>query len=94
MDYALEGDATGRLVAMCRQAGATAYLSGPSARVYLDLQRFAQEGITVVFADYMRYPEYPQLYPPFEHGVSVIDLLVQTGPNARRFMTSAPIPCG
>ncbi|MDR1621092.1 MAG: WbqC family protein [Synergistaceae bacterium] len=27
------------------------------------------------------YPEYPQLYPPFEHGVSIVDTLFNIGRN-------------
>jgi len=36
--------------------------------------------------DYSGYPEYPQPYPPFDHHVSVIDLLCSVGPDARRFI--------
>jgi hypothetical protein len=39
--------------------------------------------------DYTGYPEYAQLYPPFTHQVSVLDLLVNAGPAARACMTSA-----
>ena len=38
--------------------------------------------------DYSCYPEYRQLYPPFEHGVSVLDLIFSEGPEARRFLKS------
>jgi hypothetical protein len=38
--------------------------------------------------DYAGYPEYPQLRGPFEHSVSAIDLLFNTGPEAPRFMKS------
>jgi hypothetical protein len=91
-DYVVDDtDATQRLLSICRQAGATEYLSGPSARGYLDEPRIVQAGVTVLYADYAGYPEYPQLYPPFEHQVSVIDLLVHTGPNARSFMRAQNI---
>ena len=69
-----------------RLAGATDYLSGPSARDYLDEAQFAQAGIRVGFADYSGYPEYPQVHPPFEHGVSMLDLLFCAGPEAVRYM--------
>jgi hypothetical protein len=75
-----------RLVDLCRKAGATHYLSGPSARGYIDETQFGDAGVTVEFADYGGYPEYPQLYPPFEHAVSVLDLLFSTGPEATRYM--------
>jgi hypothetical protein len=86
MDYEPQGSSTASLVGICLKAGANEYLSGPSARAYLDEQQFQEAGIAVTYADYTGYAEYPQLHPPFVHGVSVIDLIVHTGPDARRFM--------
>ena len=67
---------------ICGQAGATEYLSGPSARVYLDQSLFEEAGIDVIWMDYDGYPEYDQLYPPFEHRVTVLDLIFHTGAGA------------
>lgn len=78
-----------RLLGLCRAVGATEYLSGPSAREYLDVALFAANGISVDFADYSGYPEYPQLHPPFEHAVTVLDLLFNTGPDAVAYMKDA-----
>jgi hypothetical protein len=75
-------------VSLCRQAGATRYLSGPSACAYLDASAFASAGIELAFADYSGYPEYPQVHPPFVHEVSVLDLLFNAGGSAARFMRS------
>lgn len=75
-----------RLIDLCVKAGATEYLSGPSAREYLDETAFAAAGISVQFADYSGYPEYPQPYPPFAHAVSALDLLFCTGPQASNYM--------
>jgi hypothetical protein len=75
-----------RLVDLCRSAGGTDYLSGPSARDYLDETQFAEAGIRVQFADYSGYPEYPQVHPPFEHGVSMLDLLFCAVPVAVRYL--------
>ena len=36
--------------------------------------------------DYSGYPEYPQLFGEFEHGVTILDLLFNTGPDAVRYM--------
>jgi len=77
---------TERLIDLCRAVGGTEYLSGPSARDYLDVAAFEDAGIAVQFADYSGYPEYPQPYGPFEHYVSVLDLLFCTGPRALEFM--------
>jgi hypothetical protein len=75
-----------RLIDLCVKAGATEYLSGPAARGYIDEAAFAAAGVSVVFADYDGYPEYPQPYPPFEHFVSALDLLFCCGPRALEFM--------
>lgn len=88
MQYSIAEGKTERLIALCKQAGAGIYVSGPSARDYVQPDLFAQEGIDLVFFDYSGYPEYNQLYPPFVHDVSVVDLLLNEGPAARRFMKS------
>jgi hypothetical protein len=87
-DYRASGERSERLVDLCRQAGATAYLSGPAARAYLDEELFRGHGIDVAYMDYVGYPEYPQLHGPFDHHVSVLDLLFHTGPDAARYMKS------
>jgi hypothetical protein len=87
-EYEVEGAKTDRLVNLCVSAGASTYVSGPTARSYLDESRFEQAGIELRYFDYSGYPEYEQLYPPFEHEVSVIDLLVHTGPNAPKYLKS------
>jgi len=88
MDYNLVGDKTDRLVHLCKQAGATAYVSGPSAKAYLDEEVFRNEGIAVAYIDYSGYPEYRQLYPPFEPSVTIIDLIFNEGPSATGYMKS------
>jgi WbqC-like protein family len=82
MDYEIEAGKTERIVSLCRQAGARTYLSGPSARGYLEASQFEGAGIDLRFFDYAGYPEYPQLHPPFRHDVSILDLLFNEGPAA------------
>lgn len=77
---------TERLVALCRAAGADCYLSGPAARDYLEPALFERAGIALEYMDYSGYPEYPQLYGSFEHGVSVLDLIFNAGPRAAEYM--------
>jgi hypothetical protein len=89
MDYRLsEGGKTERLVDLCKQAGATEYISGPAAKAYMEGELFEGEGITLRYMDYSGYPEYHQLFPPFEHSVSIIDLIFNEGPNAPQYMRS------
>ena len=89
MDYDLSiiGN-TGKLIHLYKQAGGNTYLSGPTAKEYMDVKLFEDEGITVEWMDYNRYPEYNQLYPPFEHKISIIDLLFNTGENAKNYIKS------
>lgn len=85
-DFTLSEGKTERLVNLCLHAGATEYLSGPSAQVYLEELLFEKAGLTVSYMDYSDYPVYRQLYPPFEHHVSIVDLIFNVGDQARAFM--------
>lgn len=88
MDYPLADGKTERLVGLCKSAGADYYLSGPSARDYIEPGHFEEAGIRLEYMDYSGYPAYAQLYGPFEHGVSVLDLIFNEGPDAVKFMKS------
>ena len=77
---------THRLIDVLVKAGATDYLSGPAAKAYIEPGLFEEAGIALHYASYDGYPEYPQLHGPFVHDVSVIDLLVHTGPDARAYL--------
>ena len=92
MDYVLPEGRVERLVALCRQAGAYAYLSGPAAKDYIDPMQFTDAGIELSYIDYSGYREYPQLYPPFTHHVSVIDLIFNVGSAAPEYLAHAEKP--
>ncbi|QDL54438.1 WbqC family protein [Rhodoferax aquaticus] len=85
-DYVLINGKTERLVDLCRQSGANEYISGPSAKSYIDKSLFEHYGIALKWFNYDGYPEYKQQFSGFSHHVSVIDLLFNTGPCASRFM--------
>ena len=87
-DYPLADGKTERLVELVRRVGGTDYLSGPAARDYIENRFFEQAGITLTYMDYTGYPEYPQPYGAFEHGVSILDLLFCTGQEAPAYMKS------
>jgi hypothetical protein len=84
-DYEIVDGKTERLVSICRQAGATTYLSGPAARDYIDETQFAAAGIALEWMTYDGYPVYPQLHGDFQPGVSIVDLFFNTGPDAPRY---------
>jgi hypothetical protein len=85
-DYDLAPGKTERLADLCRQAGGSEYVSGPSAKAYIDERVFAEHGIKLTWFDYQGYPEYPQLWGDFVHGVSIVDLLFNCGPSSARYM--------
>jgi hypothetical protein len=76
-----------RLISLVQAVGGTTYLSGPSAAAYLDPSEFERAGITVEYKSY-DYEPYPQLWGTFEGAVSTLDLLINTGPEARRLFKS------
>jgi hypothetical protein len=79
-------DPTARLLALCSALSATRYLSGPSAQSYLDQAAFAAAGIEVAWMDYGGYPAYPQMWGDFEPYLSIVDLLMNTGNDAARYV--------
>ncbi len=79
-------DKSETLIDLCKQQNAQCYLVGPAARSYLNEAAFTANHIQVEWMSYEGYPEYQQLYPPFMHQVSIIDLLVNQGDNARRYL--------
>jgi hypothetical protein len=87
-DYEPEGYRTERLINILKKAGAARYISGPSAKNYLQEDLFKEAGIDLEYISYEGYPEYPQLHGPFVHQVSVIDLIFNTGKEATRYMKS------
>ena len=75
------GRGSERIVALCRELGATSYLSGPSARDYLDEGSFEQAGVELEYFAF-DHPTYTQLHGEFEPSLSVIDLIANVGPAA------------
>ena len=71
-----------RILSLLMAVGADMYISGPAGRAYLEPERFRERGIALLWKEYEGYPEYPQFFPPFDHGVSILDVLFQVGPDA------------
>lgn len=86
MEYQVSGNRIERLVQLVKRAGGERLLVGPAAKNYLDEVPFQEAGIRIEYFDYEGYVKYSQLYPPFVHEVSVIDLLVHTGKKSIFFI--------
>ncbi len=84
--YQVQGQRLDRLLDLVVQTGATHYISGPAGANYIEPERFAALGVELQFKSYAGYPEYPQDHPPFEHGVTILDLLFNVGPSAPEYI--------
>ena len=75
------------ILEICRELGATTYLSGPFGRDYLDLASFEQAGIASSLFTTTNIRPYAQVYPDLDPHLSIVDLLLNHGPDSRRFST-------
>jgi hypothetical protein len=79
------GTKTDRLLDILTKLDADHYITGPSARSYMDENAFATAGIRLEYMEY-NYPVYEQLYPPYDPQVSILDLIFMTGPDALAYI--------
>lgn len=79
-----------RLISLCRELGATTYLSGPTAGVYVDRGRWLASGIELRYIDYA-YAPYKQLFEPFEPFVSIVDALANLGAGCLESLLQHPV---
>jgi len=77
----ISGTKTDRLLEILTRLNATHYISGPSAKEYLETEKLERAGISLEWMRY-DYPPYEQLTVPFEGKVSMLDLLFMKGPAA------------
>jgi hypothetical protein len=75
------GERSERLVNICRNLGASKYVSGAAAQSYLDVPLFERQGIRVEWQQYV-HPIYPQLHDEFVPYLSALDLLLNCGDDA------------
>jgi hypothetical protein len=81
----ISGTKTDHLISILKRLGADHYISGPSARDYIEGEKFRDSGIFLEYMDY-NYPDYPQLFPPFDPQVSILDLLFMCGSDALKYI--------
>lgn len=85
-EFTLHEDKTQRLVNICKELNITDYYTGSAAKSYMEEERFAKENMNLHYWDYSVYAEYDQLYPPFEHGVTIFDLIFHQGEKAKNYL--------
>ena len=87
-EFTLSEGKTEKIIGICKDTNAGIYLSGPAAKEYFDEEIAERENIKVEWMDYSGYPAYSQLYPPFTHNVTVLDLIFNQGPDSKKYMKS------
>jgi hypothetical protein len=87
-DHNIVGNKSDKAMKVCIQLGANEYLTGPAAKTYINTSAFETNGIIIKWMNYSGYKKYNQMYPPFVHEVSIIDLLFNTGSSATSYMKS------
>jgi hypothetical protein len=80
-----KGSGTDRLISILNYLGAKNYISGPSAKNYIEKNKFEEAGISIEYMAY-DYSEYPQTNGPFISNVTILDLILNTGPDAPRYI--------
>lgn len=80
-DLGVKGKKDDKLIEICQNLEATHYLSGPAAKDYIIPEKFEKVGIELEYIKY-EYPRYKQLHEPFNHHVTILDLLFNCGPDA------------
>lgn len=85
------GVASDLVLNLCREAGATRYLSGTGAKAYLVEDDFKEAGIEVVYRQAALPSAYPQQFPQagFLNDLSALDLLLNCGEGWRRYLAEA-----
>lgn len=83
--YGFKKQKTELLIEMTKKFNCTGYLSGRGATDYVDEKRFKDEKLTHQFVEF-KHPKYNQMWKPFMHNLSAIDLLFNEGPNAKKIL--------
>jgi hypothetical protein len=79
-DFTIPGDKYTRPLAFARNLGCARYLTQVGTQDYTDIDAFAACGISVSFLQFP-HPEYRQLSKPFVPYLSIVDMLMNIGPE-------------
>lgn len=73
------------LIRICELFGGGAYLSGTGGKKYQDEKKFTMSGIRLEYSDF-QHPRHSQLWGAYEQGLSILDLLMNCGPQSREVL--------
>lgn len=84
-------DKQGRVLELCNLRGAEIFYTGLAAQDYIKDDVFAKGDVKPVFQNYI-HPVYEQHFQGFESHMSILDLLMNYGPQSREILLSSPKP--
>lgn len=85
-EFNFEGDKNGdKVIKLCKTLDCNYFINGPASKAFMNEKLFEEENITLEYMSY-DYKEYDQLYPPFNHYVTVLDVLFNCGENAKELI--------
>ncbi|HJT09840.1 MAG TPA: WbqC family protein [Candidatus Nitrosotalea sp.] len=85
----IQGRSTERLINACKAVGADTYLSGTGGKNYIDEKLFEKYKIKFEYQNYHPVPYRQRLAKSFIPDLSIIDLLVNVGPDSLDLITSS-----
>ena len=77
----VKGQKSEYILNLCKELGATKYISGPFGKDYLDENIFQKNQIEVLYHNYI-HPSYDQIGDRFESNLSILDLILNHGKNS------------
>jgi len=77
-----------RIIGLVKDLKGDEYVSGPSAKHYINEELLSSHNIKLTWQNYEGYPVYSQLHGEFVHGVSILDLIFNEGLNSKYYMKS------
>ncbi len=80
-----DGKKSDLILNICRNFGATEYISGELGRNYLNEESFTDAGINVFYQEY-HHPVYHQLFEEFQPYMAIIDLLMNCGDESKNIL--------
>ena len=78
-EFNLKNGKTERLVNICKDLNACEYITGPSAKDYIDQNIFKENKIKLSYINYSKYGSYSQLWGEFVDNLSILDLIFNCG---------------
>lgn len=85
-DLKFDGGKDGeKVIKICKHLNCNYFINGPASKPYMNEKLFNEAEIALDYMEY-NYNEYEQLYPPFNHYVSILDLLFNCGQESIKYI--------